>query len=409
MASLPNPTAVMFLLLAGIHFLKTKLTGSKTALATNDVALPSYTALLPARNEAETIGLALESVRNQSHPPSKVIILDDCSDDDYSNIVQRTCPTAEIRRSVPRRGKAANVNAVLPEITDEYVLVLDADTYLEREYAKKLLSASNFDIVYGTLLPDLKRRGIYTASRLVEYLYGHTVWKQATGLIGASHVTGCFTIYKTSVLKELGGYPCRTVTEDTDLTWLICERGGKILYVPEAKGYTKEPSTFRQFSRQIKRWHEGFWQTLKVHGERVGDSNRLTFLLDIVMLDTFFFAIVLLSFLLGSFLQFFLTFTLPSNLGTSLETVWILKEIGGIWHRWFPFAINISLALLTILVDFGLISSIALVQAKRLGVIRRTLFGLPIFYVLSWYNRVVFWKAFVSNVRFKPSLSGPRW
>jgi biofilm PGA synthesis N-glycosyltransferase PgaC len=399
----------MFLLLAGIHLLKTKLTGSKTALATNDVALPGYTALLPARDEAETIGLALESVRNQSHPPSKVIILDDCSDDDYSDIVQRTCPTAEIRRSVPRRGKAANINAVLPEITDEYVLVLDADTYLERDYAKKLLSASNFDIVYGTLLPDLKRRGIYTAARLVEYLYGHTVWKQATGLIGASHVTGCFTIYRTSILKELGGYPCRTVTEDTDLTWLICERGGKILYVPEAKGYTKEPSTFKQFSGQIKRWHTGFWQTLKVHGQQVGESNRLTLLLDIVMLDTFFFAIVLLSFLLGSFLQFFLTFTLPSNLGTSIETVWILREIGGIWHRWFPFAINISLALLTILVDFGLIASIALVQAKRLGVIRRTLYGLPIFYVLSWYNRVVFWKAFVSNLRFKPSLSGPRW
>ena len=127
------------------------------------------------------------------------------------------------------------------------------------------------------------------------------------------------------------------------------------------------------------------------------------------MLDTFFFAIVLLSFLLGSFLQFFLTFTLPSSLGISLETVWILREIGGIWHRWFPFAVNISLALLTILVDFGLISSIALVQAKRLGVMRRTLFGLPIFYVLSWYNRLVFWKAFVSNLRFKPSLSGPRW
>ena len=400
----------MFLLLAGIHFMKRRLTGRKTISATNGAALPNYTAIIPARNEAETIGLALESLRNQSHQPSKVIILDDCSDDDYSDVVKKAYPEAEIRRSVPRRGKAANINTVLPEITDEYVLVLDADTYLERDYAKKLLNAGNFDIVYGTLLPDLRRGGIFTAARLVEYLYGHTVWKMATGLIGASHVTGCFTIYKTSVLRKLGGYPCRTVTEDTDLTWLITEKGGKIVYVPEARGYTKEPSNFKQFSRQIKRWHTGFWQTLKVHGQRVGESNRLTLLLDVVMLDTFFFAFVLLAFLLGSFLEFLLRFTLLDVMSSPLEAVWALREIGGIWHRWFPFATNVNLALLTLIVDFGLISTISLIQAKRLGVVRRTLVGLPAFYILSWYNRFVFWRAFLSNLRFRPSMiSDPRW
>ena len=399
----------MFLLLAGIHFMKRKLTGSN-APAHPDGSLPSYAAIIPARNEAATIGFALESLKNQTHPPSKVIVLDDCSDDDYAEIVRNTYPTAEIRRSVTRRGKAAGINAVLPEISDEYILVLDADTYVERDYAKKLLSTQNFDIVYGTLLPDLRRREIYTASRLVEYLYGHTVWKQATGLIGASHVTGCFTIYKTSVLKKLGGYPCRTVTEDTDLTWLITETGGKIVYVPEAKGYTKEPSTFKQFSTQINRWHTGFWQTLKVHGQRVGDSNRLTLLLDIVMLDTFFFAFVLLAFLLGSFLDFLLRFTQLDAFTSSLQGVWAVGQIGGMWHRWFPFATNVNLALLTLVVDFGLISTISLTQARRLGVIKRTLAGLPAFYVLSWYNRFLFWRAFVMTLRFKPiTTGGPRW
>jgi cellulose synthase/poly-beta-1,6-N-acetylglucosamine synthase-like glycosyltransferase len=410
MASLPNPTAVMFLLLAGIHFVKRRLTGEATISATNGAALPSYTAIIPARNEAETLGLALESLANQSHQPSKVIVLDDCSDDDYSDIVKKSYPSAEIRRFDPRRGKAANINTVLPEIADEYVLVLDADTYLDRDYAKKLLNAGDFDIVYGTLLPDLRRRGIFTAARLVEYLYGHTVWKQATALIGASHVTGCFTIYKTSVLRQLGGYPCRTVTEDTDLTWLITEKGGKILYVPEARGYTKEPSNFKQFSRQIKRWHTGFWQTLKVHGQRIGESNSLTLLLDVVMLDTFFFAFVLLAFLLGSFLDFFLRFSLLNALSSPLQGVWALREIGAMWFRWFPFATNVNLALLTLIVDFGLISTISLVQAKRLGLVRRALIGLPAFYILSWYSRLLFWRAFLSNLRFKPSMtSGPRW
>ncbi len=410
MASLPNPTAVMFLFLAGIHFIKRKITGDKALSATNGAALPSYTAIVPARNETETIGYALESLRKQSHPPSKVIILDDCSENSYTDIVEKTYPHAEIRRFASRRGKAANINTVLPEITDEHVLVLDADTYLDRDYAEKLLKAGDFDIVYGTLLPDLRRGGIFTSARLVEYLYGHTVWKQATGLIGASHVTGCFTIYKTDVLRKLGGYPCRTVTEDTDLTWLITEKGGKIVYVPEARGYTKEPSNFKQFSRQINRWHTGFWQTLKVHGQKIGESNRLTLLLDVVMLDTFFFAFVLLAFLVGSFLDFLLRFTLLNVMSSPLEAVWTLNEIGGIWHRWFPFATNVYLALLTLIVDFGLISTISLIQAKKLGVVKRTLVGLPAFYILSWYNRFVFWRAFVSNVRFKPSMtSGPRW
>lgn len=407
MAGLPNPTAVMFLFLAGLHALKRSF--AKRTGFSNHVSLPSYTALIAARNEGETIGLALESLRNQSHPPSKVIILDDCSDDDYVETVKTTYPTAKIRRSNPRRGKAASINAVLPEIKDEYVLVLDADTYIEPDYVSKLLRVQDFDFAYGTLLPDLNRRGVYTDARLVEYLYGHTVWKQATGLIGASHVTGCFTLYRSSVLKEVGGYPCRTVTEDTDLTWLICERGGKILYVPEAKGYTKEPSSFRQYDHQIKRWHTGFWQTLKVHGQKVGASNRLTLLLDIVMLDTFFFAMVLMAFLFGSILQFLMRFNWFKVLSFALEEIWILREIASIWHRWFPFAHNEGLALLTLLFDFAVISLVTLVQAKRLNVVKRALFGLPSFYVLSWYSRLVFWTAFLSNLRFKPSSGGPRW
>lgn len=364
--------------------------------------LPDYVALVPARNEGRTIERTLQSLRNQSHPPSKLIILDDFSEDDYSEIVRRTYPDAEIRRTNSRHGKAYNINRILPEIATEYVLVVDADTHVEKDFVKKLLSHRDFDVAYGQLLPDLSNESIYANARLVEYLYGHAVWKQATSFLGTVNITGCFALYKSETLKRLGGYPRRTITEDTDLSWLLSENGCKIMYVQEAKGYTAEPSTLEHYHRQIKRWHTGFWQTIKVHGKNLGNSNRLMLLLDIVLLDTLVFAPILLSFLGGSFLFYLSKLWLLKGLFNGMGGIPFVGDVTVVWQRWFPFASNETLALITVLVDFCLIAAVTLVRAKRLGLVRNALLGLPVYYILAWYSRVVFWRAAISVLRYRP-------
>ena len=46
--------------------------------------------------------------------------------------------------------------------------------------------------------------------------------------------SGCFSIYRTAVLRDAGGWSNRTMAEDMDLTWTLYQRGFKVRFVPEA-------------------------------------------------------------------------------------------------------------------------------------------------------------------------------
>src|SRR5258708_39098133 len=99
-------------------------TGSFT---TNSVLIPAY-------NEEDLIGRALESCAMQTLKPESVIILDDNGSCDYRKIVSSVYPQAEIIRSYRRRGKALNIAENVERISSDYVLVLDADSFVDSDF-----------------------------------------------------------------------------------------------------------------------------------------------------------------------------------------------------------------------------------------------------------------------------------
>jgi biofilm PGA synthesis N-glycosyltransferase PgaC len=100
----------------------------------------------------------------------------------------------------------------------------------------------------GFVLPR-KVRTIWERGRYIEYLFAFTFYKQVQEYYGRPLIaSGCFSMYRTEVLKKEGGWSDRTMAEDMDLTWTLYQKGYAVRFVPEAVCYPLEPHNFHFLS-----------------------------------------------------------------------------------------------------------------------------------------------------------------
>jgi cellulose synthase/poly-beta-1,6-N-acetylglucosamine synthase-like glycosyltransferase len=207
------------------------------------------------------------------------------------------------------------------------------------------------------------------------------------------------------------GFPSTTVTEDLDLSWTVLERHGKIVYAPEALGYTREPRTFREYSNQVKRWYKGFWQCVKTHGaSNVGKNNSLTLSLNFVFLDQLLLAPIWLTFLIGSLLLGLSTIPLFAPGFHSLLTIGFFSWFTATWYRWYPFAVSYILAVASISFDVSVITFLTLTSARVNNKTKLAASALPFYFFLSWYNRFIFWMSGLkTSLTRRPSRKETIW
>src|SRR3989344_1001227 len=90
--------------------------------------------IIPAYNAEEHIQGVIESAFNQTVPPKKVIIIEDCSSDKTYSICKSLEKKYENLVTIKQKknmGKAHNINYVLQNYDlTEITIVLDADTFL---------------------------------------------------------------------------------------------------------------------------------------------------------------------------------------------------------------------------------------------------------------------------------------
>jgi biofilm PGA synthesis N-glycosyltransferase PgaC len=77
--------------------------------------------------------------------------------------------------------------------------------------------------------------------------------------------SGCFSGYRTEVLRQVGGWSTRTMAEDMDLTWTLFQAGWKVRFRPEAVCYPIEPHNLDLMRKQLRRWSHGFVQNVLLH------------------------------------------------------------------------------------------------------------------------------------------------
>jgi biofilm PGA synthesis N-glycosyltransferase PgaC len=149
-----------------------------------------------------------------------------------------------------------------------FVAALDADTTLAPDALERLLPAFDDPDVAAACGSVLPRRieSVWERGRYVEYLFAFTFYKRVQDQYGAPLISsGCFSLYRTDVLREAGGWSTRTLAEDMDLTWTLYQRGARVRFVPGAVCYPLEPHDYAFLKRQLRRWSHGFVQNVRLH------------------------------------------------------------------------------------------------------------------------------------------------
>lgn len=248
--------------------------------------LPSNVAvLIAAHNEGlvirETIRAAAALV-----PIRNIHVVSDMSTDDTAAIARRA--GVKVLELEPNRGKAGALAAGIAhfELCRKFkvVMLLDADTRPAPDYldtglpmfsdptvvavagrAKSIMTPAA-PTALGRFLVAYRER-LYIVVQLL-FKYGQA----AKGANVVSIVPGFASMYRTSALAKIDVLAPGLVIEDFNMTFEIhSKKLGRIAFHPSAAvAYTQDPDTFRDYTKQVRRWILGFWQTVRRHKPQLG-------------------------------------------------------------------------------------------------------------------------------------------
>jgi poly-beta-1,6-N-acetyl-D-glucosamine synthase len=233
---------------------------------------PGVTVIVPAYNEAASLADTLESLLTQSVAAAEIIVVDDCSTDDTAEVA-RAFGVTVLTPPSNTGSKAGAQNFALKTIRTEYTLAVDADTILAPDAIEQLAKVIEPDpevaAVCGFVIPRHVNT-VWERGRYIEYLLAFSFYKAIQDYYGKPLIaSGCFSMYRTSMLKAHGGWQTRTMAEDMDLTWTMYHAGQRVRFVPQAVCYPIEPHDFAFMRKQLRRWSHGFIQNVKLHWRRL--------------------------------------------------------------------------------------------------------------------------------------------
>jgi len=246
------------------------------------IEYPGISILVAAYNEQASIADTLKSLAQQQYPGEfEVIVIDDGSKDATAEIVaDNPHPWLRLLRQPRNMGKAAALNRGLAESRHDYVITLDADSYLFGDALKRLVERYFNDpattkAVAGTMLVRNSRKNWVTRAQEWDYFHGIAAIKRVQSLFQGTMVAqGAFSMYDRDALGMIGGWK-DCVGEDIVLTWALLAKGWRVGHAENALCFTNVPENVPQLIRQRKRWSRGMIEAFR-HHPRILVANRMT-------------------------------------------------------------------------------------------------------------------------------------
>ncbi len=211
--------------------------------------------IIPNWNGAHFLPACLDSLRRQTHSENEVIVADNASSDDSSELLARDYPEVKVVALDHNTGFTGACNAGLIAATGEIKILLNNDTEVEPNWIEEVVAAfdrhPNAGIVASKMLLFDRRDTFHTAGDLysVDGIPANRgVWQKdenqfQEGLVFSA--CGGAAAYRAMMLDQVGildqdfFFSC----EDIDLAWRAQLAGWHAVYTPKAVVYHKLSAT----------------------------------------------------------------------------------------------------------------------------------------------------------------------
>ncbi len=255
---------------------------------------PSLAVVIAAHNEEAALPATIAALLAQSEPPEEIFIADDGSTDGTASVLERlyglrtemggVAQAGKLRwLRAEKGGKARVLNRVIPYLTAELMVTVDADTILEPGALAAMrgafAAAPGLVAATGVLTPCC---GESISGRVLEFFQtfeyirnflGRFAWGRMDALL---LISGAFAGFRRDAVVMVGGFDADCLVEDYELIHRLRRYGFDFAMnwhsavVGGARARTSAPSTIGGFLRQRRRWFGGFLQTQLWYRDMVG-------------------------------------------------------------------------------------------------------------------------------------------
>jgi 1,2-diacylglycerol 3-beta-glucosyltransferase len=256
--------------------------------------LPSLDVLVAARDEEAVIGRLVETVASLDYPKDRLClwVMDDGSEDRTAQILEALAQQhafLQVRRR-PRDaggGKSAALNALLPQLQGDWLMVLDADASLSTDLLLRIAPQMQqrrwaaLQLRKAVVQADASW---LTRSQALEMAFDALMQEGRILAGGIGELRGNGELLRRDVLLACGGFNEDTVTDDLDLSLRLLLAGQPIGVVWNPPVQEEPVTNWPALFRQRKRWAEGglqrfldYWPALL--SERLSSRQQLDLLI----------------------------------------------------------------------------------------------------------------------------------
>jgi cellulose synthase/poly-beta-1,6-N-acetylglucosamine synthase-like glycosyltransferase len=300
------------ILAAGVRNLR-RSHGKSRWKPSNEKKLPSFSIVVPAKNEERVIGRLLDALTNLNYPSDKmeIIVVEDGSTDNTLGICREHGGNVKVVCKPSSNGKPSALNYGVSRAKGQIIGIFDADNVPAADAlinVAKYFEDPKVAAVQGRTLSANSEENMLT--KFISY--EDAVWCEAY-LRGKDvldlfvHLKGSCQFVRRDVLEKLGGFDENALSEDMEISARLTEKGYRIKYAPEVCSWQESPADLKQMFRQRTRWYRGTMEVAVKYGRLMTKFSRKNFDAEATLFGPFILIASLATYLAG-FSAFFTVF-----------------------------------------------------------------------------------------------------
>lgn len=215
-----------------------------------------FSIVIPVFNRPDECDALLHTLTEQTFSDFEVIVVEDGSQMPCEDVVLRYADRLSVRYlSKPNSGPGPSRNFGVDHAGGDYVIILDSDVELPRNYLEAIEASLIKDPCDAFGGPDRAHASFTPIQKAINY--GMTSFFTTGGIRGGKTRLDRFfpRSFNMGVRRAtylgLGGFSPMRFGEDVDFSYRLIESGARSRLIPEAWVYHKRRAIFRQFFKQV--------------------------------------------------------------------------------------------------------------------------------------------------------------